>query len=258
MSVYTYSKAEPFRKYVVSSLIGHALLLLVLSLKIYLDKQEVPDLSSAIRVDMVALPDKLTQEEAPVAAQPAAPPTTVPIQTQKKEELPTKVKSKPVLDPNPINLQKTKEKQKDALARLKKLQAMEELERQVEAENKRKAALEKLKQSSYKGNVISTGGDVTGAAKLQRDNYISEVDRHLRSHWSLPEYLKKRNLIAEVLLRIDERGNVTSKELVKSSGNPVYDEAVMLAVQQSSPVPPPPAKFTRLFSNEGFLIRFIE
>lgn len=206
---------------------------------------------------MVALPDKLTQEEAPPAAQPAAPPTTIPVQA-KKEELPTKIKTRPELDPNTINLQKAKEKQKDAISRLKKLQAMEELERQVEAENKRKAALEKLKQSTFKGNVISTGGDVTGAAKLQRDNYISDVDRHLRSHWSLPEYLKKRNLIAEVLLKIDERGNVISKEMVKSSGNPVYDEAVMLAVQQSSPVPPPPAKFTRLFGNEGFLIRFIE
>lgn len=49
-------------------------------------------------------------------------------------------------------------------------------------------------------------------------------------------------------------GNVIRKQLVKSSGNPAFDEAALEAVERASPAPAPPERFQRLLENEGILL----
>jgi colicin import membrane protein len=231
---------------------------------------EAINLQSAVRVDLVALPDKISTNTPPPGASPVPEKEKQPEKTQeaaktpvseKKPEPKTAVKvPEKKKEDDAINLEATKNRQKDALARLRQQAALEEIERKAEAEAKRQKALEAVRGSAqqYKGNVLSTGNSLTGLAKLQAESYIANVHSHMRQNWSLPDYLRRRNLNAEIVVKFDAQGNILAKALVRSSGNPTFDEIALSAVQNSSPVPPPPEKFVKIASVEGFLFRFSE
>jgi len=218
----------------------------------------------------VALPDKLSSDTPPPGAAPEPVQEKPPEKAQevaKEKPQEKKVEPKPVAktpekkpDNDAINLEAAKNRQKDALARLKQQAALEEIERKAEAEAKRQKALEAVRGSAqqYKGNVLSSGNSLTGLSRLQAETYIANVHSHMRQNWALPDYLRRRNLNAEIVVRFDSQGNITEKALVRSSGNPTFDEIALNAVQNSSPVPPPPEKFVRIASVEGFLFRFSE
>lgn len=212
----------------------------------------------AVRVDIVGLPDKV-QTEAPKGVDQTPPPAPKeekkqppePIKTEevaKKEPMPPKNQDKEA-----INLNKTKNKQKAALEKLKQMQALEAIQKDVQNQKKPGPT-----QSQYKGNALAAGSELTGVNKLQAEDYTTDVYRHVKQHWIIPEYLRHRSLKAEVLIKIDERGNVISKNLVKSSGNAVFDEVVLSAIEKASPVPPPPDKFMKIASIQGFLFRYSE
>jgi colicin import membrane protein len=109
-----------------------------------------------------------------------------------------------------------------------------------------------------KGNVLSPGSSLTGLTKLQHDNYMSDLDTHIKQNWSLPEWLAKRDLKAQVRVLIDARGNILERKIVKSSGNPNYDEEALAAIDKSAPFPAPPEKFTAILSVDGIVIGFPE
>ncbi len=248
---------EGLKKYVKMSIIFHVVVFLALSFQSILISTTEIDFSQAIRVDTVALPDKIM---------PAAPPAPTPEVAKPKEEPKTDPAPEPVtekikLPPKPkdidlesINLDKTKKQQKSALEKLKQMEALEKIQNEIEKERLNKIA--QAAKVKYKGNTLSPGTELTGVNKLQADTYIDDVHKHLIGNWALPEYLKNRNLKAEILVKFDESGNILEKSLVKSSGNQAFDDYVMTAVQKSSPVPPPPAKFVRISSIQGFLFRF--
>lgn len=243
------------------SLITHVVIFLALTIKATFFSDPPIQLENAIRVDMVGLPDKVTELPPTPAPTPAAPPKQV--EMPKKDLTPPvpvkpEVVTKPtpkVKDPEAVNLDKTKSKQKQALEKLKQMQALESIQKDLETENKKKAA-QAASQVKYKGNVLSSGSELTGLNKMQADNYTGEVLRHMKNHWEIPQYIKNNSLSTMVLVRFDESGNILSKNVVKSSGNAAFDEIVLSAIQNSSPVPPPPAKFAKIASIEGFLFRF--
>ena len=249
-----------FRKYVQYSIGAHIAVFLFFGVKTAFFTDEPINFEQAVRVDMVALPDKVMTElpPAPVTAAPEkkaeTQPTTPPVAKEKvepkKEPLPKKT-----LDKEAINLDKAKTKQKEALAKLKQMQALEEIESELENEKKKKAQ-EAVK--SYKGNVLSAGTALTGVNKMQADNYLGDIHEHVKANWSLPEYLRKRSLQTTVLIRIDESGAILSKSITRSSGNPVFDDLVLSAIEKSSPLPRPPEKFVKIASIQGFSIGFSE
>lgn len=219
----------------------------------------------AVRVDLVGLPDKVTPQDltpakplpnpATAAPTPAAEPQAEAKPEVKKEASPKLLPQKKK-DNDAINLDKSKSKQKDALNRLKQMEAMEKLEREAEAERARAQA--EAARKLIKGNQVSSGTQLTGLSKLQAEAYIEQVEQQIRSNWSLPQWLAKKPLTARVRVRFDEKGNITSTQIVKSSGNPSFDEIVVDTVRKSSPVPPPPEKFVRMLSVEGILFGFPE
>ena len=97
---------------------------------------------------------------------------------------------------------------------------------------------------------------MTGIAKLQNDNYISDLDRHIKQNWTIPEWLAKRDYKAQVRVFVDSRGNILGRKIVKSSGNPSYDEEVLATIDRSAPFPAPPEKLIAVFSVDGILIGF--
>jgi colicin import membrane protein len=250
---------QSLKKYVKISMIVHVGIFLALTIKATFFSNPPMVLENAIRVDMVGLPDKI--KEALPAPEPAAPPKQT-VMPKKDLTPPTVAKPEPVRpmpktkEPDAINLNKTKSKEKLAMEKLKQMAALEAIQKDLEAENKKKAVAKAASQVKYKGNVLNSGTELTGIHKLQADNYTGEVLRHMKNHWEIPQYIKNNSLSTMVLVRFDESGNILSKNIVKSSGNAAFDEIVLSAIQNSSPVPPPPANFAKIASVEGFLFRF--
>lgn len=251
---------KKLNKYIKYSLIAHAVLFFVLIFESVFFTSTDVIIQNAVRVDMVALPDKTAPNEMPAPApEPAPPPETSNKLVEKNAET-VKVEKTVVLntkakDPEAIRLNKNKIKQKQALEKLKQLEALEAIQKDIDKDakfNKNKNS----KDKKYKGNVLSPGSSLTGIVKLEVDAYIDNVHQHMLARWMLPQFLKNRNFRTDVVVKFDSNGNILSKEILKSSGNTTFDDYVLTAIQKSSPVPIPPNKFTRIASEQGFLFRF--
>ena len=243
-SHFNFNAGDSFSRAVWISIGLHIFLFLSLTIKYIFFKGEPLIYENAVRVDLVALPDKLPPAES-AAPQPIEPP---------KQVIPPPAKL-PKVEPknDEINLDKSKLKEKAALKKLKEMDAFEKIKRQMEAEQRLKAA-----EKVFKGNQLSSGTELRGLSKLDHDNYIANVKKKIYDNWDLPEWLAQKDLKAQVLARFDENGNLIYKQMLKSSGNPSYDELIMDALQKSSPVPVPPEKLSKIISQEGILIGFPE
>ncbi len=247
-------------KYLRYSLIAHVVIFLALTVEnVFFSNNDI-SIQNAIRVDMVALPDKLAPNEMPAPApEPVPPPETSNKLVEKNAEN-VKIEKSVVLntkakDPDSIRLNKSKAKQKQALEKLKQLEALESIQKEIDKDAKTNRN-KNSKDKKYKGNVLSPGSSLTGITKLEADAYIDNVHQHMLSRWMLPPFLKNRNFRTDVIVKFDSNGNILSKEILKSSGNSTFDDYVLTAIQKSSPVPIPPNKFTRIASEQGFLFRF--
>lgn len=244
----------------------HALIISFFTLKAVFFDAESIDFSQAVRVDIVALPDKITNELPPPAAKPESkpqPPAKKP-PAPPAEKAPEKVvKTPPVKAPvdDGVNLEKVKNQQKNALDKLKAMAALEKIKQEASstpAKPTESASTSEAEPAKVKGNILSPGTSLTGLAKLQHDNFASDLDRHIKQHWSLPEWLARRDFKAQARVFIDSRGNILGRKIVKSSGNPSYDDEVLATIDRSAPFPAPPEKFVAIVSVEGILIGFPE
>lgn len=233
---------DNFKQAIGYSVAAHILVFLAFTVRAVFFPGEPLAYERAVRVDLVALPDKMRPDEVVVETKPEPKATPVPANPVK-----------PVIKNDAINLEKTRSKEQEALKKIKAMNALEEIEKQVELENKKKAAARILK-----GNQLSSGTELSGLTKIEHDNYVANVERHIRQNWSLPEWLAQKKLKAQVRVRFDENGNIIDKAIYRSSGNPSFDEIALNTVQKSSPVPAPPTKFVKILSHEGILFGFPE
>lgn len=244
MNPNVFNEDQVFKKALQYSLAAHVAIFLFFTIKAIFVPNEKIDYSTAVRVDIVALPDKLDPSKVEMA------PKSEPPQATKKPKAEETTKKSA---PDTISLKKTKSKQQDALERLKKMSALERIKQEVETSKKRADALEKISQ--VKGNVISAGSSLTGLNKLQHDEYVAELDQHIKQNWSKPKWIEKE-LRARVRLKIDSNGQILSRDLILSSGDPIYDETVLSTIDNSSPYPKPPEKFVEIAAVKGILIGF--
>lgn len=222
------------------------------------------DYSAAVRVDIVGLPDKVQEQQLPPKQEEAAKPEPVKPepapQTPPKEVKVEKPVKAPKKDAEAINLNKEKNKQKEALDKLKAMAAIEDMKKEAEKEKKKTAGVgdSKAPATKIKGNVLAAGTSLTGLNKLQHDTYLSSLDQKIKQHWYLPEWLAKKPLRAQVRLKIDEKGQVLAREIVLSSGNPSYDELALETIDKSAPFAAPPEKFVTIVAVNGLVIGFPE
>jgi colicin import membrane protein len=223
----------------------------------------------AIRVDLVGLPDKVAtlpplEPLEPAPAPPPAPKSADAPKPTKPVEMP-----KPVAqDPGPkVNLNKTKpeDRKREQEAALKRLEAMQKLESMMKSSAQTPpqpaasaAANGKANGSPIRGNEVSRGSSLKGVQRLDHENYVNAVDEHVHRHWSLPQWLANANFKARVLVFVDAQGNVVKKQMTQSSGNQVFDERVMLAIERSSPFPVPPSNLVDILAVDGIEFGFPE
>lgn len=264
---------EGQNKGIVFSFMAHAVLLVFMILKNVFFDADVPDYQAAIRVDMVALPDKnpalpsqKSEDSKPTPVEEAPPSETGPV--TKTEALPEK---KPLVDETAIKLANTKKddekqklieekKRKEALDRIKKLNALDSIKSSVETERIEKLVGQSQSKAKpvYKGNVLNPGTELNGINKIQHENYVALIDRQIKENWTLPQWLANKDFKAQALLKIDQNGNIIYNQIYKSSGNANYDDIVKETIQKSGPFPKPPDKFSAILSEKGVLIGFPE
>ncbi|RYZ82311.1 MAG: cell envelope integrity protein TolA [Proteobacteria bacterium] len=136
----------------------------------------------------------------------------------------------------------------------------EDLKNEAEAEKKKLAGVGNAKTAGtkIKGNVLSPGTELTGLNKLQHDNYLGDLDQQIKQNWFLPQWLSKKPLRAQVRLKLDEKGQIISRDIALSSGNSSYDDLALDTIDKSAPFPPPPEKFVSIVGVNGLLIGFPE
>lgn len=242
--------------------------------------QERIDFDSAIRVDIVGLPDKLPTEkpnqtpsdepqlEKKIEEKSPEPENNPPAEaTEIKNKLPEKQPPKDVEaikllkeKPDAKNSDKLKKKQTEAIEKIKKLSAIDKIKSELAHDLEKKSSNANNNKNSfqYKGNVINPGTELTGLNKIQHENYVSEIDRKIKENWTLPQWLTNKDLKAQALIKIDESGVVVYNQIYKSSGHAAYDDIVLDTITRSSPFPKPPEKFLAIVGVKGILIGFPE
>jgi TonB family protein len=86
------------------------------------------------------------------------------------------------------------------------------------------------------------GGSVVGFEFL---SYRQRIFGTIKANWT--NTVRTAGLVAAVRFELAPDGQVSSVELVRSSGDRTYDQAVVRAVQRSNPLPPPPERYREDF-----------
>jgi colicin import membrane protein len=257
-------KSNSDKKYLLISIILHVSLFLVMTVKVYFFPMERPEFIRSVRVDLVALPDK-DPEEGPQGAE--KPPAEV---AKTKEEAKKKPEEAVKLPPEkPTKKEKVAKKEKPKKPESKKEDTKALTKDRQNSALKRLEALAKIKKmneikkdaaegKAYKGNQLSEGNSLTGIEKIQHDQYLSQLDQHIKKNWQLPEWLSQKNLTAAVLVRFDESGSILEKRLTRSSGNTSFDNQALQSITISAPLPPPPENLVSYFKVRGIELRFPE
>lgn len=262
---------EPLNNGIAVSVVMHVFIFLAFTVKALFFTEPMIDFSQAVRVDLVGLPSKIPDqslvlppknEEAKESA-----PTKEVIKEKTANSAPITAKPVPKLVAKPeadsISLDRIKNKQKLAMSKLKMMNAMDKLKSEVSEEEKKEQRLAgngntKAGSLVIKGNIISPGTALTGLSKLQHDSYVSDLDRHIKEHWTLPEWLTTKDYKAQIRVYINSKGILVRKVLTRSSGNPTYDEYAMDTIDKSTPFPPPPEKLSAVLEVNGFTVGFPE
>lgn len=259
-------KTRRFNEGIFISFIVHGLIFAAFLMKVTFFQKPPIDLSQAIRVDMVGLPDKINSNQLPskvqnILKEPEPPkPVEEPKKIEKPEVKPAKPekvvlpKKEPKVDTDSINLKKVKAKQNQAMEKLKAQSAIEKIKQDMQNEDARKAAVAAI----IKGRTISAGTSLTGLDKVQGDAYLQTLNSHIKQFWTLPQWLMNKPYKARVLVKFDMNGKIISKQIEESSGVQAYDDYCLRSVTQAEPFPKFPEKFSEKYRTDGVSIGYPE
>ncbi len=219
------------------SLAGHFLLAAVVSFVPRPALRPLPRVISARLVTMEPIPASkrfrsVSPEKTSVTAKPA-PSAPAPVPVAKKVLLPK--------HPKPIRKQELKVRRRprpkelayeDALAALRSDLNEPEVSNPPAAATAAKENHEDLSLPLQK-----SGAQVSSEVAA----WIGKTQRHLRKEWIVPPQFLNRALVTELTVRLSAAGEVLGRpKVVRSSGDPFWDDNTVRALQRASPLPPPP------------------
>ena len=217
------------------SLVLHLSIFLILVVKPYFST-EIKPFGRSIRVDILAMPKKGQK--------------IIPVIPKAKEKSKKKTKPKGKTKKKAVTSKKINPKALESGA-FKKLELLKKKKKEQEA----LSALEQKKQE-IKGNRASKGTGLVGVERLEYTNYKDVLHTAILEDWELPKWLLESDFQAVVEIKIDHDGNLIYKNLVQSSGNKIYDEKVMEAINSAAPFDSPPNKFKGIVMYEGVVLTF--
>ena len=215
---------------------------------------------------MVDLWETLPKVAPSVAVKPPEPPPPLPVKTP--EPVKAAPAPKPVVDelPLPKAPDIALEKKKAEAERLQKLKAIQAEEEQARAEAARKAHEKQLaeqkkrellrqmeedlmqrtadEEAASAALAMKQAAERAAAGKRQAElarvvgQHRDQISAKVRGNTRLPDNLKG-NPEVRCVVRLLPTGEVQSVRVTQSSGNAAYDEAVVRAIEKSSPLPLP-------------------
>ncbi len=244
---------DQLRRFIWVSSALHVVLLALFTLRAVFYPNEPLQLERAIRVDMVGLPEK--HAELPPALKEEAKAKPLPTKLEPPtEQKPDKVVIPDQNKPLPHQLaNQLKDKQKAALDRLKAMSKIESMMKEKEAQQ---AAAKTASSAPIKGNEVSPGSALTGMARIENEKYLEELDEHVKKHWHVPNFLANAQLSAAIRIYVDGNGIILKREMLRSSGNQIFDQTVMECLDNASPLPVPPRRLANLFMVDGLTLGF--
>ncbi len=118
--------------------------------------------------------------------------------------------------------------------------------KQVEEELKRDQALKALAQNEgkkgrtkLKGNILSKGTAVMGNIGTPKDQYTAIVMARIKEKIYIMPTQRDRGLTNTVHIELYPTGRVRSKQLVRGSGDSLYDSGMLQAIEDAQPLPIP-------------------
>jgi len=84
----------------------------------------------------------------------------------------------------------------------------------------------------------------SGSSRNVLENqYYASIFSKVQPHWKLPEHkMQEKDLTATIVIRVARNGTIAEQYFEKTSGDRLFDQFVLKALQDASPLPPiPPA-----------------
>lgn len=244
---------------IIYSIAFHVAVVVALTVRAFFFPSEPIRMEHAIRVDIVGLPDKPIAKLPPPVEEVKPPERAKPTLPEPKPEVkpePAPKVALPKPDTPKVNLNKTKQEQQAALKRLEAIEKLQKMANNAKPSHEAPTKVAVESPQPVRGNEVSQGSALKGLARLENENYTEALLEHITRHWNLPQWMANANLSATVQLFIDAQGNVLKKDMTRSSGNPVFDERVMRAIESSMPLPRPPGGIANLVAVRGVQLEF--
>jgi colicin import membrane protein len=140
-------------------------------------------------------------------------------------------------DPNKVT-------REDLLKRL----AVEKLKRENKVDQQMKAqknALAKLKEDLVAADAkTNSGASSVGVSAIRAKTYADLLRAAVKRNLYLPKTFEydRAQLVTQLSVVINEKGELVEVKLARSSGNGAYDQAAIAALQNSVPLPQPPSE----------------
>lgn len=112
-------------------------------------------------------------------------------------------------------------------------------------------------QGDPRGSKAGTLSDFTQQTIMQQ--YLGELKAHINQHFELPTIITDyecRRLSMTLAFYIARDGKISKIEIERVSGKSLYDNAVIKALQLSSPIPLPPLQMRDGLLHEGIELEF--
>ena len=165
-----------------------------------------------------------------------------------------KIKEQPVVIAKKVV--KKRPKKKDEAAKGEKFleEALKKIEKRLEKKEGKprpdrvEEAVSRLaSRSSREGLLARRPGPAAGGIAIEI--YKAEVESRIKENWAYPVALlgpdSTRQLEATVILTVRRTGEITKWEFKRRSGDAVFDESVLKAIERSNPLPPFPKGYLR-------------
>lgn len=193
------------------------------------------------------------------ATRPAPPPEPVqpaPVKPEPIKPAPKAAEPPPRAPDIALEKKQAQEKAKaEAAAREKQLAEQQRLEAQRRAQQRQQEEAEIMRrmaaEAAAEAATLTQQAEAQAAASRRQaalagvvSQYRDLISAKVRGNTRLPENLAG-NPEVRIRVRLLPTGEVQGVQLTRSSGNPAYDDAVMRAIEKSSPLPLPPDRDAR-------------
>jgi|GEM_PF-3716484 len=121
----------------------------------------------------------------------------------------------------------------------------------------RGAKEEAIEKGDPRGSVSGTVSEFTLQTLGQQ--YATDIEARIRPNWNVPSVIteaERDKLSATVVFYISPQGKILRYEFEKKSGQSLYDNALLRAIELSNPLPVPPLELREQVMKDGFEITF--